>query len=153
MPGSRGAWDLDQIDQWRATRQSQKDRSGTLTLDGQAQGKTAQSEVPRELFDLGEVERAKAQAILADARKKQADARIKEIQALKAENVGLVELDDVEEFISKWLAEARNIFKTLPVKLKRFGLDVARAADQEVDLALHAVRKKSEQLVELRRDR
>ena len=32
--------------------------------------------------------------------------------------------------------------QAIPVKLKRFGLDVADAADQELDLALHAIRKK-----------
>ena len=31
MPGSPSAWDLDAIDQWRAARQSQMDRSGKLT--------------------------------------------------------------------------------------------------------------------------
>ena len=64
----------------------------------------------------------------------------------------MVELEEVEEFISRWFAEARNILLTVPVKLKRFGQDVSAAADQEMRLALHAIHKKSLTLVELRDD-
>lgn len=146
MPGSPGAWDLDEIERWQKVRQSSMDRSGKLTLDGRSVSEQS-AEGP-----VDKVTEAKTRATLADARRKDADARIKEIQALKAENEGLVELDEVEEFISTWLAEARNILKAVPVKMRRFGLEVSGALDQELDLALHAIRKKSERLVELRRD-
>ncbi len=110
MPGNRGAWDLDAIDGWRQTRRQEKDRSGTLTVDGKVADSTP--DVQGKMLDsLGQ---AKAKGIIADARKKDADARIKEIQALKAENVGLVDLDVVEEFNSGWLADARNIIKAVP---------------------------------------
>ena len=147
MPGEPRQWDLDAIDQWRAARQSQMDRTGKLTPDGRAADDAGElSERQQEILD------AKSRAALADARKKDADARIKEIQARKAENLDLVELSEVEEFLTGFLAETRNIILAVPVKLKRFGQDVADASSQELNLALHAIRKKMERLVEIRSD-
>ena len=79
MPGEPRNWDLDAIDRWRSTRQSQKDRSGKLRPDGKSindqNGETSNVQL--------EMEFAKTRSALADARKKDADARIKEIQAAK----------------------------------------------------------------------
>lgn len=149
MPGKPTHWDLDAIDRWRAARQSQMDRTGTLRADGTSAAERGGRQLS---FFQEEIERAKTQAALADARKKAADARIRELQAAKAENLDMVDLHLVEEFVSTWLAEARNIFQSIPVKLKRFGPDVSKAMSQEIDFALHAIVKKSERMVKLRRD-
>ena len=108
MPGTRGTWDLDAIDQWRATRQWRKDRTGTLTLTGRPRG--GAPKLRRGTSDSCRSRRAKAQAILADAqegggRPHQGDS------GPQGRERGAGGTGEVEEFLSKWLAEARNIFK------------------------------------------
>ena len=74
-----------------------------------------------------------------------------EFERLQKENE-VVELELVEQFISRWFTEGRNILDGLPVKLKRFGPEVFDAADQEMRYAIHAIHKKSLRLVEIRDD-
>lgn len=137
MPGDRDCYDLDAIDAWRLTRQA----SG-VTTGGSVSG----DESTRMLFE------AREKTLLAESRKKDAEARIKEMQAMRLENSALIDLDTVDEFMTAWLTMARNVLLTVPVKLKRFGDDVSDAATKEISLALHAIRKRSEKLTDLRKD-
>jgi len=140
MPGSPGKYDLDEIDKWRAMRDSQKDRSGTLNIYS-----------PGEQLPLIEdVAENKARQIAADASKKEAEARLKTLQVIRAENADIVELDRVESFLTELFAAARKRFMRIPVKLKRFGPDVQKACLQQIELELHAVKKQAERLIDLR---
>lgn len=143
LPGTRdakGHWRIS-LEAARRCRDSQDISHRPLSTDYGIDG----AEATEDMSTL------KREQIRAQIRAKEIDAERKEweLERKKREHE-MVELSEVEAFISAWLAESRNILKTVPVKCRRFGLDVQNAVEQEIDLALHAIRKKSEQLVELR---
>ena len=155
MPGVKGRYDLDAIDAWRATRNTSKDRTGTLT----ASGRTAVANPPEiededkvQLSLLDEASSAKLRSLKADAQKKEADARIKHFQALRIENNDIVDLDRVEAFLTELFAEARKQLLRVPQKMRRFGDDAVKACRQEIELRLHGIRKVSDRLSDLRED-
>jgi hypothetical protein len=149
MPGRKGAWDLDQIDRWRVLRQSNMDRSGTLRFDGRSVRDQHDEHQDRLQAQMNQ---AKARSLAADAAKKEAEARIKQLAAYRAENADVVELPVVENFLTQLFSDARKRLQRIEKKAQRFGPAVQRFIRQEIELTLHGIHKDAERLVDLRED-
>ena len=146
MPGQRGQWDLDAIDRWRSTLMSSKDRTGKHDITA------SRNEIgPANDHIADKATKAKLRAIEADAEKKEADARIKQMQLRKLENANIVDLVDVENFLSQLFSDVRKMFlKIPPMVRKRYGTEAGTFVEQQIKLKLHGAKKLSERLVDLR---
>jgi hypothetical protein len=152
MPGKRGEWNLDAIDKWRSLRNSARDRSGTLTPTGKAVKEVGdqQDDSYHVEYNLDAASRAKLRAIEADALKKEADAHLKQLQLQKKLNANIVDLEDVEAFLTQFMADSRKLLLRVPPTMRRFGPQAVKACQQQIELKLHGMEKIALRLVDLR---
>ena len=85
-----------------------------------------------------------------DLRRKAADASLRELQLEKAANRDIVDLEEVEAFLTQLFADSRKLLLRIPTKMKRFGPEAVVSCRKQIELALHGIEKLSQQLVDLR---
>jgi len=149
MPqSSNGFWYLIAIDPWIRLNSNTVGLSGLSSKTGGQEnlGQTALAQA------VDDATRAKLRSITADADKKEADARIKQLTLQKMEDNDIVDLADVEMFLTQFLADSRKLLLRIPPKMKRFGPRAVEECRRQIDLALHGMGKQAERLADVRED-
>lgn len=141
MPGSTGAYDLDEIEAWRdSTFAKTSGPGGDQNGGGIVLGSEAQ--------------KAREQAIIADAQKKMAQARIANLAATRAEDATLLSRAEVDAAFSQLFLENRRLLYRIPQQMKGGYPDSLRKRlvtelEHRIDTALRALKSFAEDLFDV----